>query len=299
MRFALIGAAGYIAPRHMEAIKDTGNELICALDPNDSVGVLDSYFPEAKFFTDFERFDRHLNKLDYAHEPVDYISICSPNYLHDPHIRLSLRNHAHVICEKPLVLNPENLDRLQEMEEEYQRKINCVLQLRLHPELIKTKQWLDNRNVNITSTVNLVYVTSRGPWYFTSWKGRPGQSGGLAYNIGIHFFDLLIWFFGEPKWVGVIDHTADKIHGNLVFEKANVNWFLSVNDKYLPYHCKQNGLRTYRWLEIDGQEVEFSSGFTDLHTESYRQIIQGNGFGIGAARKSVQLVHQINSLIGQ
>jgi UDP-N-acetyl-2-amino-2-deoxyglucuronate dehydrogenase len=294
--FALIGAGGYIAPRHMKAIKDTGNNLLAALDKHDSVGILDSYFPQADFFTEFERFDRHLEKQKRQGIKTDYVSVCSPNYLHDAHIRFGLRIGADVICEKPVVLNPWNIDALLEIEKETGKKIYTILQLRLHPAIIALKQKIDAAPANKRYAINLQYITSRGNWYHTSWKGDIQKSGGIATNIGVHFFDMLLWIFGEVKENNVTKHTADTASGNLVLQKANVNWMLSIDANTLPDDVKASGKRTFRTLSIDGEEFEFSEGFTELHTKSYDEIIRGNGFGIGETKAAIQLVHDIRKI---
>ena len=291
--FALIGAAGYIAPRHMKAIKDTGNNLIAALDKNDSVGILDSYFPEADFFTEFERFDRHIEKLKRKEIKTDFVSVCSPNYLHDSHIRFGLRVGADVICEKPVVLNPWNIDALDEIEKETGHKIFTILQLRLHSAIIALKEKIDAEKTFVVHDVNLDYITSRGHWYYASWKGEIEKSGGIATNIGVHFFDMLMWIFGEVKENVVTEHTKDTASGILVLEKANVKWRLSIDAKKLPEDVRKAGKRTYRTLEIDGESFEFSDGFTELHTKSYEQILAGNGFPLMETRKAIQLVHDI------
>jgi UDP-N-acetyl-2-amino-2-deoxyglucuronate dehydrogenase len=291
--FALIGAAGYIAPRHMKAIKETGNNLAAAVDKHDNVGILDSYFPEAAFFTEFERFDRHLDKLRRSGKKVDYVSICSPNYLHDSHIRYTLRYGATAICEKPLVLNPWNVDALAEIEKETGSKLYTILQLRHHPAILALKHDIDNGPVNKIYDVNLKYITSRGSWYHISWKGDESKSGGIATNIGIHFFDMLIWIFGPVKNVSVTELSNDTASGKLHLEKATVSWFLSIDYKAIPDAVSRSGKRTYRALTIEGKEIEFSDGFTDLHTASYNAILNGRGFGIDDARASIELVHQI------
>ncbi|MCE2789483.1 MAG: Gfo/Idh/MocA family oxidoreductase [Saprospiraceae bacterium] len=296
-KFALIGAAGYIAPRHMQAIRDTGNVLLAAMDPNDSVGVIDSYFPEAAFFTEFERFDRHLEKLKRYGEKLDFISICSPNYLHDAHIRFGLRYGADVICEKPIVLNPWNIDALQELEEETGHHVYNILQLRLHPGIIGLKQKVDSSAPGKVYEFDLTYITSRGNWYFTSWKGWKEKSGGIATNIGVHFYDMLQWVFGPLKQNIVHVHTHDRAAGFLEFEKARVRWFLSINSDTLPKEAVEKGKRTYRSIQIEGEEVEFSDGFTDLHTSSYREILAGRGFRIGEARTAIEIVHQIRNAV--
>jgi len=293
--FALIGAAGYIAPRHMKAIHDSGNRLVAAIDSHDSVGVLDSYFPQARFFVEIERFDRFLERerrQDGA-DRVDYVSICSPNYLHDAHVRLGLRVHANVICEKPLVINPWNLDQLAELEQEFQRSIRTVLQLRVHPSLVALKQRLDAEPGGARRDVCLTYVTPRGRWYGISWKGSPDKSGGVAMNIGIHFFDLLMWLFGKPEKIAVHLSEPEKMAGVLELERATVRWFLSLDHGDLPPGHSQEGNRAHRSITIDGQEMEFSGGFTDLHTRVYEETLAGRGFGIEDARPSIQLVHDI------
>lgn len=290
-RFALIGAAGYVAPRHLKAIRDTGHELVAACDPSDSVGILDSYFPNTAFFTEFERFDRHLEKIKRAGKPVDYIVVCSPNYLHDAHVRYGLRYGADVICEKPLVLNPWNLEALRDMEVESGRKINTILQLRLHPALIALKKEIEQQDT--TCEVELTYITARGNWYFASWKGDVQKSGGIATNIGIHFFDLLIWLFGAVRHKEVHIQTHDRAAGYLAFEKATVKWFMSINPDTLPENQKANHIRTYRSIVINQKAVEFSEGFTDLHTLSYQEILNNRGFGTQTVRESIELAHQI------
>jgi len=293
--FALIGAGGYIAPRHMKAIKDTGNNLIAALDRHDSVGILDSYFPEANFFTEFERFDRHLEKLKRQGVKTDYVSICSPNYLHDAHIRFGLRIGANAICEKPLVLNPWNIDALEEIENETGKKVFTILQLRLHPAIIQLKQKIDAAAKDKKFNVNLQYITSRGNWYHTSWKGDIQKSGGIATNIGVHFFDMLMWIFGSVKQNDVAKHTDDTAAGTLELERATVNWMLSINENTLPADIRAAGKRTFRTLSIDGEEFEFSDGFTELHTLSYTNILAGNGFPLSETRRAIQLVHDIRN----
>ena len=293
-KFALIGAAGYIAPRHMRAVKETGNELVAALDPFDSVGIIDSFFPEADFFTEPERFDRHLDKLRRSVSgKVDYVSVCSPNYLHDAHIRLGLRNNAHVICEKPLVLNPWNLDGLAEIEKESGKKIFNILQLRLHPSIVALKEQIARGPADEVYDVDLTYVTSRGKWYFYSWKGNVIKSGGVVTNIGIHFFDMLVWIFGKVQENRVHVYKENKASGFLQLERARVRWFLSLDRSDLPPSAVKAGRPTFRSIAVDGKEVEFSGGFTDLHTESYRQILRGEGFGIREARSSIEIVHDI------
>jgi UDP-N-acetyl-2-amino-2-deoxyglucuronate dehydrogenase len=298
--FALIGAAGYIAPRHMDAIKKTGNTLIAAYDPSDSVGVIDSYFPEADFFIEFERFDRHLDKLRRTGNKIDFLSICSPNYLHDAHIRYGLRQGAEVICEKPLVLNPWNVDALSEIEQETGKRVNTILQLRLHPKIQQLKDVVDQNNSGHIYEVELTYITGRGHWYETSWKGDQNKSGGIATNIGIHFFDMLTWIFGKVVDNQVNIHDKEKAAGVIYFEKAKVSWFLSIDVKYVPNEFLKIGKRTFRSITIDGNELEFSEGFTDLHVESYRTIISGQGYGLTDSRPAIELAYQIrkSSLVG-
>ncbi len=295
--FALIGAAGYIAPRHMRAIRDTGNNLVCALDPYDGIGIMDSFFPAADFFTEPERFDRHLDKLRrQGDKKIDYVSICSPNYLHDAHIRMALRNGAHAICEKPLVLNPWNLDALKEIESETGRKIFTILQLRLHPVIRQLREKVLAAPAGQTWEVDLQYITSRGRWYFISWKGNREKSGGIATNIGIHFFDMLGWIFGGLQGLELHLDRKDKAGGQLFFERARVNWFLSVDENDLPGEAVAAGKRTFRKITVGGEELEFSEGFTDLHTRSYEEILAGRGFGIGEARRSIEIVSRLRSM---
>ncbi len=295
-RFALIGAAGYIAPRHMKAIKETGNLLEAALDRCDSVGIIDSYFPEAHFFTEFERFDRHIDKQRRKGKGVEYVSICSPNYLHDAHIRWALRSGADAICEKPLVLNPWNIDGLEEMEKETGKKVYNILQLRLHPSIMALRERIQKElaaDPDRIYDIDLTYLTSRGRWYFVSWKGDESKSGGVATNIGIHFFDMLSWIFGEVKESVVHIKSRHTNAGFLRLENARVRWFLSVNYDYIPDEVKKRGQRTYRSITVEGEEIEFSGGFTDLHTKSYEEILAGRGFGVQEARPSIELVSQI------
>ena len=294
-RFALIGVAGYIAPRHLKAIKDTGNVLVAALDRSDSVGVLDSYFPDADFFTEFERFDRHLEKLKRADEKqaVDYVSICSPNYLHDAHVRFALRIGAGAICEKPLVLNPWNVEALEEIENESKGKISTILQLRLHPAIIELKKKIDSADKSKVHDIDLTYITSRGHWYMVSWKGSVEKSGGIATNIGIHFFDMLTWVFGGVKKNIVHLRQPKRAAGFLELQKARVRWFLSLEKNDLPFELQPGKPTTYRSITIDGQEVEFSEGFKDLHTLSYQKILDGQGFGTKEVLSSVQIASDI------
>jgi len=293
--FALIGAAGYIAPRHMKAIKDTGNNLIAAFDPFDSVGIIDSHFPEADFFTEFERFDRHLEKLRRKGTPIDYVAICSPNYLHDAHIRFGLRLGADVICEKPIVLNPWNVDALEELESEHPGSIYNILQLRLHSSVIELKKRIDAGPKNEVYDIDLQYYTSRGKWYHQSWKGDISKSGGIATNIGVHFFDMLMWIFGDVIENEVHEHGKSKASGFLRLQKARVNWVLSVDYENIPEHIRATGARTYRAITIGDEEFEFSGGFTELHTNSYKHILDGNGFRVSEARKAIQIVHDIRT----
>lgn len=292
-RFALIGAAGYIAPRHMKAIKETGNTLVAAYDPYDGVGIMDSHFPNADFFTEFERFDRHIDKLRREGNPIDFISICSPNYLHDAHIRFGLRSGCNVICEKPLVLNPWNVDALVELEKETKKNAYTILQLRLHPSIIALKEKVMNSEKDKVFDVNLKYITSRGKWYHHSWKGDIQKSGGIATNIGVHFFDMLTWIFGDIEENKVEIHTNDTAAGYLKLERARVNWFLSINIETIPEEYKNQGKTTYRTLKMEGKEIEFSDGFTDLHTDSYKAILEGNGFTISESKKAIEIVHGI------
>ncbi len=296
--FAITGVAGYIAPRHLKAIQDTRNYLVAATDPHDSVGILDKYFPDASFFTEYERFDRHLEMLR-RNDPVNrvnYLSICSPNHLHDAHIRLALRIGADAICEKPLVLNPWNLDILQNLEQEYNNKVYTVLQLRVHPSLIEMKNKIDRETNGKRHSVILTYITSRGLWYNYSWKGMIEKSGGIATNIGIHFFDLLMWYFGNPRNSEVHLSQKNKMSGFLELEKADVNWYLSLDRNDLPKEAASSGKTTYRSITVDDQEVEFTEGFTDLHTKVYEEILEGRGFGIADARASIETVYNIRNM---
>lgn len=299
LNFALIGAAGYIAPRHMKAIKDTGHEIVAALDPFDSVGIMDSYFPDAHFFTEPERFDRHLDKLRRSNQDknIDYVSICSPNYLHDAHIRLALRNDAHAICEKPIVLNPWNVDALQEIEKESGKKIYTILQLRHHPSIIELKKMVDEGPADKIYDVDLTYFTSRGKWYFISWKGDISKSGGVATNIGVHFFDMLGWIFGKVTDLKVTESKPEKVSGIMELEKANVKWQLSLDINDIPKAYREKGQQTFRSITVDGEEIEFSKGFTDLHTVAYNKILDGEGFGLDDARNSIDIVYQIRKAL--
>ena len=285
--FGLIGVAGYIAVRHLKAIKDTGNNLLASLDRFDSVGLLDSYFPNSDFFVEFERFDRHFDKLKRTGTKIDYVSICSPNYIHDSHIRFALRHQAEAICEKPIVLNPWNVDALQEIENETGRKIFTILQLRHHPRIIELREKIKNGPKDKVYDIDLSYITSRGNWYYISWKGDIQKSGGVATNIGIHFFDMLGWIFGDTTKIIVHVSKPNKAAGYLELENARVRWFLSIDYNDLPETVKQSGKRTFRSITVEGEEIEFSEGFGDLHTTSYREIIGGKGFGLADARQSV------------
>lgn len=296
--FALIGAAGYIAPRHLKAIKETGNNLIAAFDPFDSVGILDSYFPHADFFTEFERFDRHLEKLKRQGKQIDYVSVCSPNYLHDAHIRFGLRHGADVICEKPLVLNPWNIDALAEIEAETGKKVYTILQLRLHPSVIALKKMVDESERNKKLDIRLKYITSRGNWYHYSWKGDISKSGGIATNIGVHFFDMLTWVFGDVIENKVKFHESRRAGGELKLENADVHWFLSIDENDLPEEISKKSQRTYRSILIDDESFEFSEGFTDLHTVCYQNILDGKGFGLDESRKAIKTVADIRSRLG-
>lgn len=293
--FALIGVGGYVAVRHLKAIKETNNNLLASLDTKDSVGIIDSYFPNSNFFVEFERFDRHIEKLRRNNVSVDYVSICSPNYLHDSHIRFALRHHAQAICEKPLVLNPWNVEALEEIEKETGKNAYTILQLRLHPSIIALKQRIEKEPDGKMHDVVLTYITSRGRWYDISWKGNIAKSGGVATNIGIHFFDMLTWIFGDVKENIVNIQEPHKASGILQLEKARVKWFLSVDYNDIPENIKQKGQRTYRSITMEENEIEFSQGFTDLHTKSYEEILSGNGFRISEARKSIEIVYDIRN----
>lgn len=293
--FAITGVCGYVAPRHLKAIKDTDNRLLAALDPHDAAGILDQYFDDVRFFTEYERFDRHLDKLrrQDAGKEIHYITVCSPNYLHDAHCRLALRIGADVICEKPVVLNPWNIDALQELEGESGRKVYTILQLRVHPALIELKKKLDSEKSHNKKEVVLTYITSRGLWYLSSWKGMIERSGGLATNIGVHFFDLLLWLFGKVQQSEVHIDEQLRTGGFIELERATVKWFLSIDPRDLPENAQKAKQRTYRSVSIDGSDIEFSEGFTDLHTVVYKETFAGRGFGLETARPSIQLVHDI------
>ena len=295
--FALIGAAGYIAPRHLKAIKETGNNLIAALDKSDSVGILDSFFPQADFFTEFERFDRHLEMLRRK-EPdraVHFVSICSPNYLHDAHCRFALRVGADAICEKPVVLNPWNIDALQEAEKEYGHRIFSVLQLRLHPQIVELKKKIESNSTDRKYDIDLTYITARGRWYFFSWKGSEEKSGGIATNIGVHFFDMLSWIFGPPQRNIVHIKKPDIASGYIELKKARVRWFLSLRFEDLPKEALNAGKRSYRCITIDGQPFDFTDGFQDLHTKLYEEVLKGKGFGLDENRNAIQIVYDIRN----
>jgi UDP-N-acetyl-2-amino-2-deoxyglucuronate dehydrogenase len=294
--FGIIGVAGYIAVRHLKAIKDTGNNLLASLDRFDSVGLIDGYFPESDFFVEFERFDRHFDKLKRTGTKIDFVSICSPNYLHDSHIRFALRHHAEAICEKPIVLNPWNVEALQEIENETGHKIYTVLQLRLHPRIIELKKKIENGPKGKVYDIDMSYITSRGNWYSISWKGDIQKSGGVATNIGIHFFDMLCWIFGDTKKNVVHLSEPDKAAGYLELENARVRWFLSLDFNDIPDAVKTKGKRTFRSITVDGEEIEFSEGFADLHTETYREILAGRGFGLKEARQSVETAYTIRNM---
>jgi UDP-N-acetyl-2-amino-2-deoxyglucuronate dehydrogenase len=293
--FGIIGVAGYIAVRHLHAIKETGNNLLASLDKFDSVGRIDSYFPESDFFVEFERFDRHFDKLKRTGTKIDYVSICSPNYLHDSHIRFALRHQAEAICEKPIVLNPWNVDALQEIENETGRKIYTVLQLRLHPKILELREKIRNGPKGKIYDIDMTYVTSRGNWYSISWKGDIQKSGGVATNIGIHFFDMLSWIFGDTRKNIVHISEPHKAAGYLELENARVRWFLSLDYNDIPVLCKEAGKRTFRSITIDGEEIEFSEGFANLHTLTYKEILAGRGFGLKEARQSVETAYTIRN----
>lgn len=293
--FALIGAAGFIAPRHMRAIRDTGNRLVAALDPSDSVGILDHYFPEASFFTELERFDRQLVKLRRKKKAVDFLTVCSPNYLHDAHIRFGLKHHADVICEKPLVLNPWNVETVQQVQEETGKDVFNILQLRLHPLIAALKERIEKSDSKKVHDIDLVYISARGKWYYTSWKGEEDKSGGIATNIGIHFFDMLLWIFGKVKENIVHVHTHDRAAGFLHLERARVRWFLSINEQTIPVAIDPGKQRIFRSITLDGEEIRLNDGFDDLHTKSYEKILGNEGFPLQEAIPSIELVHRIRT----
>lgn len=294
--FALIGAAGYIAPRHMKAIKETGNNLLIAMDPSDSVGIIDSHFPEASFFTEFERFESHmdaLRRMDASR--INYVSICSPNYLHDPHMRYALKSGADAICEKPLVLDPDDIDALKAIEGETGQKVNTILQLRLHPAIISIRDRVASEKQDTKHEVDLTYITSRGSWYLQSWKGEASKSGGIATNIGVHFYDMLHFVFGKLQENVVHYTSATKAAGYLEYEHARVRWFLSIDINDVPDEIRSAGQRTYRSITVDGEELEFSGGFTDLHTRSYEAILAGHGYGLEDNRVAIETVNTIRT----
>jgi len=293
----MTGLAGYIAPRHLKAIKDTGNQLVAAVDPHDSVGIIDSYFPDASFFTEVERFDRHLEKIrrEKEGEAVDYLTICSPNNLHDAHIRLAMRVGADAICEKPLVMNPWNLDILQELEQEYGQRVWTILQLRVHPTLIELKKRIESEKSDKRHKIRLTYITSRGMWYHYSWKGDQEKSGGIGTNIGIHFFDMLMWLFGPADKKELHVRENNRMGGFLELPNADVEWYLSLETQDIPDN-EDDSKRTFRSISVDGEEIEFSGGFTDLHTRVYEETMAGNGFGIDDARPSIELVHKLRTM---
>jgi UDP-N-acetyl-2-amino-2-deoxyglucuronate dehydrogenase len=293
--FGIIGVAGYIAVRHLNAIKETGNNLLASLDKFDSVGRIDNYFPESDFFVEFERFDRHFDKLKRTGTKIDYVSICSPNYLHDSHIRFALRHQAEAICEKPIVLNPWNVEALQEIENETGRKIYTILQLRLHPKLLELREKIKNGPKDKVYDVDMTYITSRGNWYSISWKGDIQKSGGVATNIGIHFFDMLSWIFGDTRKNIVHMSEPNKAAGYIELENARVRWFLSLDYKDIPESVIRSGKRTFRSITVNGEEIEFSEGFADLHTTSYKEILAGRGFGLKEARQSVETAYIIRN----
>lgn len=293
--FGIIGVAGYIAVKHLNAIKETGNNLLASLDKFDSVGRIDSYFPESDFFVEFERFDRHFDKLKRTGTKIDFVSICSPNYLHDSHIRFALRHQAEAICEKPIVLNPWNIEALQEIEKETGHKIYTVLQLRLHPKILELKEKIQNGPKGKIYDVDMSYITSRGNWYSISWKGDIQKSGGVATNIGIHFFDMLGWIFGDTKKNIVHVSEPNKAAGYLELENARVRWFLSLDYNDIPDPVKKTGQRTFRSITVEGEEIEFSEGFTDLHTLTYKEILAGRGFRLKEANQSVGIAYSIRN----
>ncbi len=295
--FGLIGVAGYIAERHLKAIKDTSNNLLASLDKFDSVGLIDSYFPQSDFFVEFERFDRHFDKLKRTGVNIDYVSICSPNYLHDSHIRFALRHHAEAICEKPIVLNPWNIDALQIIENETGHRVFTVLQTRLHPRIIELKNKIKNGPKNKIYDIDLAYITSRGNWYYISWKGDIQKSGGVATNIGIHFFDMLSWIFGDTKKNIVHLSLPNKAAGYLELENARIRWVLSLDKNDLPAEAIAKDQRTFRSIKVEGEEIEFSEGFTDLHTVTYREILAGRGYGLNDARQSVETAYTIRNSV--
>lgn len=296
-QFALIGAAGYVAPRHMAAIKDTGNIVVAAMDKHDSVGIIDSYFPDADYFNEFERFDRHVDLLRRTGNPIDYFSICSPNYLHDSHIRFAMRSGGDAICEKPIVLNPWNIDGLQDVEKDTGRKVNTILQLRMHDSVNELKQSIEQSPSNSKFDVDLTYITSRGKWYYTSWKGDLEKSGGIATNIGVHFYDMLHYVFGALQENVLHYSTPSTAAGYLEYEKARVRWLLSIDESNIPPTSRAKGMRTHRSITIGDKEFEFSGGFNDLHTRSYEAILKGEGFGLEDNRIAIETVASIRNQV--
>lgn len=294
--FVLIGAAGYIAPKHMKAIKETGNNLLAALDKHDSAGILDTYFPDTHFFTEFERFDRHCEKLRREGVKIDYVSVCSPNYLHDAHIRFGFRIGADVICEKPVVLNPWNVDALLEIEKETGKNVYSILQLRLLPAIKALKKRIQDQPSAQKYRISLQYVSARGHWYLNSWKGDVQKSGGITTNIGLHFFDMLLWLFGDVQALSVNEMSPIRASGKIELERANINWMLSISEKDLPAAEKVKGNKTFRSLTIDGEDIDFSNGFEQLHTKSYEEVLAGRGIRLAETKKSIQLVHDIRNL---
>ncbi|BDB64652.1 oxidoreductase [Helicobacter cinaedi] len=293
--FGLVGVCGFVAPRHLQAIKQNNGTLLCAIDKHDSVGILDSYFPQADFFTQSERFERHLDKLKRNSTPLDYLSICSPNHLHDTHIRLALRNGASAICEKPLVLNPWNLDALLSAQNETNKHIYSILQLRLHPSILSLKTRIEQSNKDCIFDIDLSYITARGKWYFHSWKGDESKSGGVVTNIGVHFFDMLIWIFGDVEQSIVHYRSHSSVSGILILKKARVRWFLSIDENLLPQHIREQNKRVYRSLSLQGEEFAFSDGFNDLHTLSYTKILNNEGFSCEDSRKAIELTYHIRN----
>ncbi|SHF45227.1 UDP-N-acetyl-2-amino-2-deoxyglucuronate dehydrogenase [Mariniphaga anaerophila] len=295
-RFALIGSAGYIADRHMKAIKETGNDLVCATDRFDVMGRIDSYFPDAQFFLEIENLDKYMDDIRRQGNPIDYVSICTPNYMHPSHIRFALRNGANAICEKPLVIYPEDMHIIKDIEAETGKRVFTVLQLRYHPTILALKKEIDKAGDKMYD-IDLSYITTRGNWYLKSWKGDVKKSGGVATNIGIHFFDMITWIFGGVKENIVHHYDAHKAAGFLQLEKARVRWFLSLDYSDLPPQATEKGMRTYRSITVDGKEIEFSGGFTDLHTVTYQNILNGNGFGIDDARESIELTDYVRNAV--
>ena len=293
--FALIGAAGYIAERHMRAIKETGNRIVAATDAFDVMGRMDSFFPEAEFFLDFNTFEKFVSDQKRGSKPIEYVSICSPNYLHAQHIQSALNNDAFAICEKPLVLYPEEIAAIEKTQLSSGKKVFNILQLRLHPTIIALREKIKNGPKDKIYDIDLTYITSRGKWYHKSWKGDIDKSGGIATNIGIHFFDMLQWIFGEVQNSIVHLYEADKAAGFLQLKNARVRWYLSLDNNDIPSEAKERGMRTYRSISIEGDEIEFSGGFTDLHTQTYQQILSGNGFGLDDAKPCILLTHEIRN----